>query len=486
MRDRTEHVEHSQGQAVAAWVAHLNQLRLDALVQRLREQTGNLEEALATVDAAMRKIDIEIVAKNRGATKGMHGFIAEIAEVGVGNARAQVIGEDAVHRWVNDNSPVDLLRDGVAIQQKFSASGGWFSLRAVEQHLDKYPDYIRNGGRYQIPADHYETVRTLHTMAPTDAGRLVTSGDSGPSFTDWQRVQEFFATSDVSIESLEPSTFDYRDVQRGVYDRTLDAERDSLRATDRTRRDDALAASRPTLRQGVAATAVASAVEGGTAFVLGVVRKRRAGKRIADFTDDDWTEIAAESGTGFLTGAVRGASVYALTNLTATPAAVASAMVTSGLGIAALANRLRGGEVTEAEFIEGAELICLESAISALSSVAGQAVVPIPVLGAVIGTTVGTVMYQSVSSSLAQREAALIDRYRAEQRALEHQLAGEHQRLLEQLRSTTSMYLAVLERAFSPDIDVALQGSIELAVHVGVARDHVLDTEDKTWAYFTE
>lgn len=477
-------VHRTQEQAVAAWVGHLNQMRIDTVFSRLRDQDGNLSDALASIDSAFRKIDLEVVGRNRGGVKGMHGFIAEVAEVGVTNARAQVAGRSAVTDWVNDNGPVDLLRDGVAIQQKFVAAGGRLGLGAISAHLEKYPDFVRNGGRYQIPADHFATIRQLHDMPAAEAGRLVAGGSDGPSFTDWQRVQTFFGTADLDIDALEPSALDYAEVQRGVYGVTLDAEKESLRSTDGARRDEAIAAGRATLREGAKATIVAGAVEGGTSFVMAVVAKRRAGKLLRQFTSEDWFDVLAEAGLGTVKGGVRGASIYALTNRAATPAAVASSVVTAALGIAEQANRFRSGEVSETEFIEGAELVALEAAVSAVSSLVGHAVIPVPVLGAVIGNAVGTVMYQSTSDALARREAALLERFTEEQRALDEQLTDDQARLAEQMRVAATTYFALLERAFSPDVEIALAGSVALAVQVGVAPEDVLDSDEKAQAYF--
>ena len=35
----------------------------------------------------------------------------------------------------NNNGPVDLIRNGVCIQQKFVQTGGHFSLNAIKDHL---------------------------------------------------------------------------------------------------------------------------------------------------------------------------------------------------------------------------------------------------------------------------------------------------------------------------------------------------------------
>lgn len=479
-------IKTSQEQAVASWVDYLNQLRIDTLLSSFAKQDVNLRDAITSVDEAMRTIDLEIILTNRGGHKGMHGFIAEIAEVGVGNAREQILGKGAVYQWVNDNGPVDMVRSGIDIQQKFSAAGGRFSLGAVTEHLGKYPDYVKNGGRYQIPCDHFETIQTLHSISPEEAGRLLSRSGEGPSFKDWQRIHMFFSEGSIGIDSLEPSKLDYRDVQKGVYESTLEAEKNSLRSTDQALRDNAYRGSRPKPQEGAKATAVAAVVEGGTTFVLAVTAKRREGKRLKDFSEEDWTEIHAQTGIGVVRGGVRGLSIYSLTNFTATSAAVASSIVTATFGIAELAHKFRHGEIDELEFIENSELVCLESAVSALSSFIGQALIPVPILGAVIGNTVGTIMYQAVSSSLSKKEAELINRYLADQHALDEGLAATYNYLLEQLGASMTGYLAVLERAFSPDLQLALLGSIELARELGVPTEEILDTKDKTDSYFLD
>ncbi|MEV8194125.1 hypothetical protein NXT08_01535 [Rhodococcus pyridinivorans] len=476
----------NQEQAVAAWVNYLNQLRLDNLLSALHRQDRNLEDALASVGEAIRKIDLEVVAANRGGLKGMHGFIAEVAEVGVGNARSHIRGEDAVYQWINDNGPVDLMRNGVEIQQKFVAAGGRFGLGAITEHLRKYPDFVARGGKYQIPRDHFEVIQKLHALPREEAGTLLTRGGDGPSFTDWERIQAFFREGSVGIESLEPSHLTYSEVQKGAYAATLETEADSLRSTDQSLREAAYQQSRPTLAEGAKATLAAAAIESGTALVLAVVAKRRKGKQLKEFTVEDWTDIAGEAHLGAAKGGIRGASIYMLTNVTATPAAVASSIVTAAFGVAEQANKLRRGEIDELEFIENAELVCLETAVSALSSFVGQALIPVPVLGAVIGNTVGIIMYKAVSSSLSKREASLIVQYLDEQRALDEQLAARYQELIDKLEASMSDYLGVLERAFSPDVEVALLGSVELALELGVASDEVLDSDEKVLAYFLD
>lgn len=157
----------------------MGSVKCNARSKNLRTHTGILNLTDGPVSAPSL-----IVTRNRGGTKGMHGFIAEVAEVGINNARREIIGEDANMSWVNDNGKVDLIRDGIDIQQKFVNAGGRFSLGAVAKHLHAYPDFVQNGGKYQIPSDHYDNVKRLLTMSKEEAARLSKTSDS-LSLRDW-------------------------------------------------------------------------------------------------------------------------------------------------------------------------------------------------------------------------------------------------------------------------------------------------------------
>lgn len=485
--DVKEYIKSTQEQAVASWINYLNQVRLDNLLSTLAQQDVNLRTALGSVDEALKKIGQEIVGRNRGGLKGMHGFIAEVAEVGVGNAKEQILGQEAIYTLLDDNGPVDLVRNGIDIQQKFSMAGGQFSLGAVAEHIKKYPDYVNNGGKYQIPRDHYDALRTLLGIKnEKDAVRLLSSSGDGPSTKEWRRIHRLFKTEGIQFETLEPSNFEYGDVQRGRYGSTLEAEKESLRSTDRSLRSDAHQESRPSFQEGTKATAIAAAIEGGTALVLAIQTKRKEGKQLKDFDSDDWTEILGEAGQGTVKGGVRGFSLYALTNFTATSAAVASSIVTASFSIAEQAHLLRKNEISEIEFIENAETVCIETAVSALSSLIGQVLIPIPVLGAIIGNSVGQIMYKAVSASLSEREVQLVERYMQNQRQLDEKLAAEYAVLIESLDSSLASYLALLEQAFDPDPATALMGSIELAHSVGVPAEDILGSPEKTMSYFLD
>lgn len=145
-------IKSTQEQAVASWVAHLNEIRIEKLFSALQQQDINLQNAMKNINGTINTVH-QLIQTNRGGDKGIHGFIAEISEVGIGNARENIKGNADIYKWINDNKAFDLLRGSTEIQQKFHISGGDFSLTAVAKHLKKYPDYLLNGAKYQIPKD---------------------------------------------------------------------------------------------------------------------------------------------------------------------------------------------------------------------------------------------------------------------------------------------------------------------------------------------
>lgn len=480
-------IKSGQEQAVASWINYLNQVRLDRLMEALQKEELNLNEAMSTIGETLKTISRDIVnnGKGRGGQYGMHGFIAEVAECGIGNAREQIEGKAPIYEWINDNGPEDLRRGATLIQQIFVNGGGHLSLQAIRMHLNAYPDFLDNGGVYQIPEDHYEKIKWLLSISEKEANKMPTStGDF--SLKQWREVHEFFKNGDIPLDKVEPSKLKYSEVQKGTYEQTFSKEKDSLRKRNQERKEQAYNESEPTLSEGAKATAAAAAIEGAMALCLGIAEKRKSGKKFNAFDEEDWKEIAATTGKGTLKGSIRGASIYTLTNFTATPAAVASAMVTATFGIAEQAYQLKQGNVNEQRFIENTEMLCLDASVNALSSFAGQILIPVPVLGAVIGNTVGTMMYQIAKDNLSAREQKIFEEYAEAVRQLDVSLQDQYQEFVDEIGKDTKLFMELLNRAFAPDIRVAFEGSIDLAKSCGVPVDEILDSKEKIASYFMD
>ena len=87
-------------------------------------------------------------------------------------------------------------------------------------------------------------------------------------------------------------------------------------------------------------------------------------------------------------------------------------MVTATFGVAAQARKLSKGDISAEDFIDNCEIVCLDVAVSALSSMLGEVLIPVPVLGAIIGNTVGisflSLLSESRQKSLFVKSASVI------------------------------------------------------------------------------
>lgn len=487
MIDKTKTIKSGQEQAVASWINYLNQERLNQLTKALNKEQINLNEAMATINEALNKISVDIVnnGKGRGGMSGMHGFIAEISECGIGNAREQIVGKAPIYKWINDNGPDDLQRGSTLIQQKFINSGGHLSLYAIRQHFSQYPDYLDNNKAYQIPKDHYDKIKWLLSIPEEKANKMSTSTGEF-SLKQWKEVHQFFEEGDIPFEKVEPSLLRYDEVQKGKYEETFSKEVDSLKKTNKERVVHAKEEAAPKLSEGIKATVVSAGIEGASSICLEINKKRKEGKKFQDFNGDDWKDIAGAAGTGTLKGGIRGASIYTLTNYTATPAAVASAIVTASFGVADQAYQLRQGQIDEQTFIENSETLCLDVSISALSSFAGQVLIPVPIIGAVIGNTVGTMMYQIAKDNFSSYEQKIFEEYKESIYLVDKELNEQYQEFVDEMGKDMQMFMELLDKAFAPDISLAFEGSIELAKSCGVPTEEILDNKDKLTAYFLD
>ena len=473
----------NQEQAVAAWINYLNQDRLDSLFKALNAQDTNLEKAIGTIDATFNTIKNDIIIRNRGGFKGMHGFIAEIAECGIGNARQEILGKAPQYVWINDNGPADLARDGILIQQKFVNFGNHLSLQAIKQHFDAYPQFLSQGGKYQIPEDHYNKICYLLSIPKESANKMPTSS-GGFSLKQWQEVQDFFNSGDIKLSDIEPSKLNYSEVQIGRIEQTLNNEIASLKDADKGIRQKAYERSQPTIKEGATVAAASAVIEGGFTFCTAIVRRIKACKHIKDFSKEDWADILKESGISSIKGGIRGASIYALTNYTATPAAVANALVTASFGVAQQTYLLNTGAISYDDYILNSEVLCLDVSVSALSTFVGQAIIPVPVLGAVIGNTVGMFIYQTAKENLKKKERMILERYLQELDELDNNLDLRYRTIARELDDAVKMFCTLLEEAFAVDYGQALDGSVKLALCMGVSEKVLLKNPAEVDEYF--
>ena len=124
--------------------------------------------------------------------------------------------------------------------------------------------------------------------------------------------------------------------------------------------------------------------------------------------------------------------------------------------------------------------------MSAVSSIAGQALIPVPVLGAVIGNATGIMLYQILKDVCSDQEKKLAEDYLNSLDKLNSKLDDEYRNFINELNENMKLFMDILERAFAPDISEAFEGSVTLAKEMGVPTEEILDTKEKIFSYFMD
>lgn len=472
----------TQEQAIASWITYLNQCRLDELIERLNQQDLNLEDALKELGELKAFIaDPEHIL---GSVLSKHGEIAEHMQVNISNARSAIEGlaKEYTFDGVGRTAPEDYLKAGQQIQSKFynGLKQTLFNHHGLADHMSMYPDFVSNGGSYDIPKDQYEEMIRILDVFKKQPSQLSTS-----DYTLAKKIDEFLNENGLELgKDIKPAVVDYKQVQMNVADDTVDAEEKIIRETDEQKRTEAYENSKPTLKEGVKAAGISATVEGGMAFCMSVAGKRKE-KKFSEFTSDDWKEIGIDTGKGTVKGGVRGGTIYVLTNFTATPANVASAYVTAAFGVAAQARALEKGEVSKEDFVINCETVCLDVTVSAIASLAGQVLIPIPVLGAVIGNVAGEFVYEICKKQGSKHAQEIIGTYNSEMQALEQELAVKYMQVIMEVKKQLRRFTDLEKLAFDEDVNTAFSGSIKLAKELGVAEDKILHDMDEINAFFT-
>lgn len=180
-------------------------------------------------------------------------------------------------------------------------------------------------------------------------------------------------------------------------------------------------------------------------------------------------------------GAVRGASIYALTNYASMSAPLASLFVSASFGVASLYSSYK-----REEMVEQGEILCFDTTLNLLGSTIDQTLIPIPVLGAVIGSIAANVVGGIIKDQLNVHEKELIRlsqiRYEENMKMLDEELDKEIGKIARKM-----MFMWGLSRmAFNYEINASLrfEASQRLAVAHGVRTSQILKTEEEIDDYF--
>lgn len=474
------------------WKSQSIAKQLDSIViDLLKEkqiQNENFEKALHQF-AKMRQF-LNSPENILGSQKTKHGEIAENFEVHIRNAKAALNGQAdvATFEGVGRTAPEDFILNGVKTQSKF-INGTNNSLSSVLEHFDKYQDKAMD---YVIPKDQYDIIQALRSgQNPTDL-----SEKSIKSIL--QKVDEIERQTGRSFDDVvKQSISKYEEVQTGKAHETLqknqeqmvDENQKKINEIDKEaeqKRDEVLANAGPSLKEGMKVAGTATAISTAVSACTNIYSKVKSGTKLSDFTADDWKEVGLQSGkTGAKVG-VTASSIYALSNLTSLSAPFAGAVTSAAMGVTSLLVDHQKGQIDLDEVVTQGQILCLEAGIAAIGGAIGQTLIPIPVLGAIIGTVTTNFVWGIAKGKLGQKEAALKHHMDEYMEGLLAKVDNAYYEIIQKIDAVYARFNTLIDAAFDLNVNKATlaAASIQLAREVGVEEHKILKNEDDLEEFF--
>lgn len=465
-----------QDQISSAIVHNFNIVRIQDEIAQLNLQDACYMKAISQVDKIREFVGEPSKILGSSATK--HGEIAEQVEVGIRRARDVLQNKEfsATFDGVGRTAPEDYLINGIAVQSKF-INGLNNNLSHVLEHMEKYSNFGRDGSFYHIPKDHFETILKVYN------GENVEGLSQKTIETIRSKISEIEAQSGQSFtEVVRPGVSSYAEVQQGNITHTLDQHEQELKQQNEELKQTIHEDHSASLSEGFKAAGTAAAVGGALALGTSLYLKYKDGKNVfkGELSADDWKEIGLTTGKTALAAGVTGAAVYALTNCAGLSAPIAGAFVTATKGVGSLVQDLHNGDITFAEFQMNAIYLCADSAGVGLATLMGQTFIPIPVVGAVIGSLAGKL----VCNILLGEDQKLAKQMEESMQVFLSDIDQKYHALVNKINAEFDQIKDLRKIAFDLRSNIDLvESSINLARAYGVKEHKILKNEEDLKAF---
>ena len=469
----------------ALWTAFDARVRGKALASSLQAQHQAFRAALKEVLAVRDFVDSP--QHILGSVRTKHGEIAEHVHVSIQRAyellcqRAPTATLENVHR----TGPVDYVDGGTEIQSKYY-NGLLESLHGVSFHAERYEDFATGHGRYHIPKDQYEQLRELQETGSIE-------GLSARSVERIRRQVESIRreTGRPIDETLGPGEARYDEVQPGRVQRTIEDRKKRLAKENESLKARVRDEHRPSWAGAGKAAGTGAVAGGGLGLAATLWTKYLEGKNAfrGEFTADDWNDAGLSSLKGAGAGAVAGFSVYVLTSSTRLGAPFAASLVSALMGVGTVLCQREAGEIDDAQFVDLSLMVAAEAAITCIAAVAGQTLIPVPVLGAFVGSVAGKVVESALKGSLGEEaEAELIGRLQAYEAAAIDELDESLRAAMHELDASFGRLENLMRVAFDETVNtnMRLATSVLIAQCAGVPRDRILRSTGDVDAFMKE
>ena len=273
--------------------------------------------------------------------------------------------------------------------------------------------------KMMFPKDHVQVFEKI--MAGAKEVELNGKRLSSKQITDIRQIINDITESKglTSYKSwMKSSALDYKDAQKNSINSLLDSEQKNIYKTVKLKQQELnkkrLVAQKhalPNLKEANKVARNAAFLQGGLALMSSVYGKYKEGKSIFEFEQSDWLDCGLNTAEGVVKGAISGYSIYGLTNVLGISAPNASALVTATYGMIDIVLKYRSTEITQDEFMNLLTLNVMDASFATIGACIGQAMIPIPVLGSVVGSIASSIIWEIGKGILNDSEQKIIQYY---------------------------------------------------------------------------
>lgn len=457
-------------------------------LQQQSNQNDNFEAALSQV-MRMRQF---LSSPNNilGSERTKHGEVAEHLEVNIRNAWAVLRGqaEVATFEGVGRTAPEDFILNGIKYQSKF-INGTNNTLSHVLEHFDKYQD---NSMNYSIPKDQFQVIEAIRN------GQIPEGLSEKTARAIQNKIEKIEQLSGRPFtEMVEPSIANYDEVQLGKISETVSKSQDEL-IIENQRIQDTIenesdkkiktveTKSGPSLSEGAKVAGTAATIGVTVKAVTSIYAKVKSGKPLENFDADDWKEVGLDSAVAGGKAGLAAASIYTLTNLTTLSAPFAGAVTSAAMGITSLIMDQQRGRIDMDEFVTQGQILCLEAGIAAIGGALGQTLIPVPIIGSIIGTVTANLVWGLAKGKLGSNEEELKAKLNTYTDSLLVKIDQAYQDIIEKIEKQYIRFDSLIEAAFDLHANAATlaAASVLLAREVGVDEKKILKNDADLDAYF--
>ena len=480
-------------QGIGAYVNCLNNLRIQDLQIAMKIIEDEARRVILNKDNASKILNYtrenieDVILKKRGGNYGGHGFIAEFAEAGIVNARRAIEGLNPIVKVLNDNGPADLLIGRNTIKMKFYNN--------LRDELDQSFLYSAKM-KMMFPKDHvlvFEKIMAGAKEVEFNGKRL-----SIKQITDIrQKINDITKSKGLtSYKSwMKSSVLNYNDAKKKSINSLLNSEEKNIRKTVRLKQQELnerrLVAQKhalPNLKEATKVARNAAFLQGGLALLSSVYGKCKEGKSIFEFEQSDWLDCGLNLLQGVSSGAISGYAIYGLTNVCKMSAPNASALVMATYGMMDIVLRFRSSEITQDELMNLLTLNVIDSSFATIGACVGQIMIPIPVLGSVVGSISTSIIWEIGKGILNEREQRIIQDYRVNLnnyiKTLDENYLVIYNEIIEKYKKLGEL------QAYSFDLSIntklRFEYSIEMALNLEIEDKKILHDLSEIDSYFLD